>query len=112
MPQPHPDTTPALPLLVPAELIDALAVAISERVLAHLHGYASQEPWPEWMAIDTAARYLDVSPQRLRKQIAHRQIPFHQQDRACRILFRRRDLDEWMAGYRIPSRHEHPEDTR
>jgi excisionase family DNA binding protein len=56
------------------------------------------------MAIETAARYLDVSPQRLRKQVAHRQIPFHQEDKGCRVLFRRSELDDWMSSFRVPAR--------
>ncbi len=101
-------TEPRLGLTVPAEVIEALATAVSERLLPTLRSTNGTEAWPEWMAIDTAARYLDVSPQRLRKLVARRQIPFHQEDRACRILFRRSDLDQWMAGFRVPTRDEEP----
>ena len=104
----EPPNTPTEPLTLrlPAGLVDALAAAVSERILARLHALpATAEPWPEWMAIETAARYLDVSPQRLRKLVARRQIPYHQEDKGCRILFRRTDLDHWMSGFHVPARH-------
>ena len=53
------------------------------------------------MAVETAARYLDVSPQRLRKHVAQRRIPFHQEDKGCRVLFRRSDLDDWMSTFHV-----------
>jgi excisionase family DNA binding protein len=102
---PIPDPGEALALTVPAALVEALAAAVSERILARLHTTTAAESWPEWMAIETAARYLDVSPQRLRKLVAQRRIPYHQEDKGCRILFRRRDLDDWMSSFHIPARH-------
>jgi excisionase family DNA binding protein len=97
-------TEPKLGLTIPEEVIEALAVAVSERLLPALRAASETERWPEWMAIDTAARYLDVSPQRLRKLVAQRQIPFHQEDKGCRVLFRRGDLDDWMSTFHIPAR--------
>jgi len=93
-----------LALTIPEEVIEALAAAVSERLLPHFHANGP-DPWPEWMAIETAARYLNVSPQRLRKQVAQLQIPFHQEDKGCRVLFRRSDLDDWMNSFRIPARN-------
>jgi excisionase family DNA binding protein len=95
-------------LTIPDEVVNAIAAALTERLLPILRSATSAEQWPEWMAIDTAARYLDVSPQRLRKLVARRQIPFHQEDTGCRILFRRSDLDQWMAGFRVDTRTEKP----
>jgi excisionase family DNA binding protein len=99
----HPAREP-LTITLPADLVDALATEVSDRILQRLVNQPGHEPWPEWMAIDTAARYLDVSPQRLRKQVARREIPYHQEDKGCRILFRRTDLDDWMAGFYVPAR--------
>jgi len=93
-----------LNLTVPDEVIEALAIAVSQRLLPALRAAGEMERWPEWMAVETAARYLDVSPQRLRKQVAQRQIPFHQEDKGCRVLFRRSDLDEWMSSFHVPAR--------
>jgi excisionase family DNA binding protein len=97
-----------LTLTIPDKLVDAIAAAVAEHLLPVLRTAGDGERWPEWMAIETAARYLDVSPQRLRKLVARRQIPFHQEDRGCRVLFRRSDLDEWMAEFRVPTRSEQP----
>ena len=97
-----------LSLSIPDALIEALATAVSKRLLPTLQTSGGCEPWPEWMAIETAARYLDVSPQRIRKLVANRHIPFHQEDRGCRILFRRTDLDEWMTRFRVNTRNEEP----
>lgn len=95
---------PLLSLTIPDAVVEALAIAVSERLLPALRAAGEQERWPEWMAIETAARYLDVSPQRLRKQVAQRQIPFHQEDRGCRIIFLRSDLDDWMSSFHVPAR--------
>ena len=97
-------TDQQLGLTIPEEVIEALATAVSERLLPHLHTTDGTDLWPEWMAFETAARYLDVCPQRLRKQIAQRQIPFHQEDKGCRVLFRRSDLDQWMSTFLVPAR--------
>jgi len=101
---PTPTPSEPLTLTLPHALIEALAAAISEHLLNRLHPVTSADPWPEWMAIETAARYLDVSPQRLRKLVSRREIPFHQEDKGCRILFRRGDLDDWMSGFHVPAR--------
>jgi excisionase family DNA binding protein len=62
------------------------------------------EPWPEWMSIATAARYLDVEPERLRKLQARRSVPYYQEGPGCRVFFRRSELDEWMSRFRSVSR--------
>ena len=97
-----------LGLAISDELLEAFAAAVAERLLPVLRSAANGDPWPAWMSIETAARYLDVSPQRLRKLVARRQIPYHQDGRGCRLLFRRTDLDQWMAGFRVPTRKEEP----
>lgn len=57
--------------------------------------------WPQWMAVETAARYLDASPERLRKLAGRRQIPFVQEAKGCRLEFSRADLDRWMRSRRV-----------
>jgi excisionase family DNA binding protein len=59
-----------------------------------------RDPWPEWMSITTAARYLDVPVERLRKLKDRGQIPFAQEACGYRVFFRRSDLDAWMGTYR------------
>lgn len=84
--------------------LGALADRLRDELRAELRATVRAEieaaAWPEWQSIATAARYLDVSPERLRKLVARRAIPFHQEDVGCRISFRRRDLDDWMSGQR------------
>jgi len=48
------------------------------------------------MNVATCARYLDVSPERVRKLVATRRIPYSQEAPGCRVFFRRSELDEWM----------------
>jgi excisionase family DNA binding protein len=52
------------------------------------------------MNTSTAARYLDVSPERVRKLQARREIPFAQEAPGCRVSFSRRELDAWMRTFR------------
>ena len=93
-----------LGLVIPDAVVEAIAIAVSERLLPTLQQAGGSKPWPEWMAIETAASYLDVSPQRLRKLVSRREIPFHQEDKGCRVLFRRGDLDDWMSSFHVPAR--------
>lgn len=86
-------------MTVPAEAINSLVETVSERVRMSIAAQDS-EPWPEWMCVETAARYLDVPKERVRKLKARHEIPFHQEGPGCRVLFRRRDLDAWMGGFR------------
>ena len=48
-------------------------------LLAELSGLRVTQTWPECMSVQTAASYMDCSPERLRKLIARREIPFVQQ---------------------------------
>jgi excisionase family DNA binding protein len=78
--------------------LDEIARRAAAIVIEHLG--IEQQAWPEWMAIETAARYLDVSPERVRKLQAQRKLPFHQEGPGCRVFFRRSDLDAAMAELR------------
>lgn len=94
------------PIEVSLALDDALIGSIAERVADLLSPQRDNEEsaWPEWMNIDTLARYLDCSPQRIRKLVARREIPFAQEAAGCRISFCRRSIDEWLRGVEIPER--------
>jgi excisionase family DNA binding protein len=89
---------------LPAALVDEIVSRVTDRVLEALAEREAGRSWPEWMSVETAAAYLDVSPEGLRKLVARRQIPFSQEATGCRILFGRRDLDAWLAGQRQPAR--------
>jgi len=84
-----------LALAVPEELIEEIAERAAQIVVERM-GLESQT-WPQWMSVETAAKYLDVSPERLRKLQARRLLPFHQEGPGCRVFFRRTDLDAAMS---------------
>jgi excisionase family DNA binding protein len=87
------------------ELSQAALEAIAERVAAMLQpGCGRQEDplWPEWIGVETAARYLDVSPERVRKLQARGRLPYYQDAPGCRVFFNRRELDDAMRQVRTP----------
>ena len=88
-----------LRLLIQGEQVSALAALVANLLRAQPQPSGS-ESWPEWMNVDTAARYLDCTPERVRKLVARREIPYHQEAPGCRIFFRRPELDTWMAASR------------
>src|SRR3954454_9117810 len=51
-----------------------------------------------WLDVAGAAEHLTCSPERLRKLVQRRAIPFHQDRAGGRIFFHRRELDEWLLG--------------
>jgi hypothetical protein len=55
------------------------------------------EGWPEWMSVETVARYIDCTPERIRKLVARREIPFSQEAHGCRLSFGRHSIDSWCA---------------
>jgi excisionase family DNA binding protein len=76
--------------------LERIKTELLEQLRAELR--AEREPWPAWMSVATAARYLDCSEERLRKLVARQEIPFSQEAVGCRISFSRIDLDAWMAS--------------
>lgn len=56
--------------------------------------------WPEWLSVDGAARYMDVSPERVRKLQHSGVLPYSQEAPGTRVHFRRRDLDALLDGWR------------
>lgn len=84
--------------------LGAVADRIREELRAELRDTIRAEieatAWPEWQSVESASRYLDVSPERVRKLVAARRIPYSQEGPGCRVFLRRRDLDEWMDSQR------------
>jgi excisionase family DNA binding protein len=80
-------------LAVPPEWLDKIADLVAEKL-----GNRSEPPtqWPQWMSIETAARYLDCPPERLHKLKQRHQIPHAQDGPGGRIWFEREALDQWM----------------
>ena len=56
-----------LTLLIPPDFVEAIVSAVIARVVGELRSQAQIDAWPAWMSVDTTARYLDVSPERVRK---------------------------------------------
>jgi excisionase family DNA binding protein len=94
----------ATPASLGLVLPDSLVEHIAERAAEILRASATaphDSAWPEWMSVPTAARYLDVSEERVRKLKDRGAIRCHQEAPGCRVFFRRSDLDEAMAALRI-----------
>jgi excisionase family DNA binding protein len=83
------------------DFVELLRALIRDEVLALLpHAETDRDAWPEWMSVETAARYLDVSPERVRKLQARGEIPYYQEAPGCRVMFNRRELNAWMQAFR------------
>jgi excisionase family DNA binding protein len=70
-----------------------LAELIADLVAAQLSEDAPASPW---LDVAGAAAHLSCSPERLRKLVARRSIPFHQERSGGRLFFHRRELDDWL----------------
>ena len=81
-------------LLVLEALVDKLVARVAAAVVEHL-GRASNDDAAEWLDSRSAAEYLGVHRDTLRKLAAERAIPVHQDGRGCKLFFRRTDLNEW-----------------
>lgn len=81
--------------------LEQLRAELRDEVLAELRN--RPPAWPEWMSIATAAKYLDISAERLRKLTARGRVPYHQEAPGCRVLYGRADLDQWMGTLRHDS---------
>jgi excisionase family DNA binding protein len=77
---------------VPVDLDDGALRAIA----AALPTTDPDPAWPALMSVQTASRYLDSSPERIRKLAARGQIPYVQEAKGCRLEFSRDDLDQWI----------------
>jgi len=85
---------PGPELLVLEALVDKLVARVAAAVVEHL-GRASSDDSAEWLDSRSAAEYLGVHRDTLRKLAAERAVPVHQDGRGCKLFFRRSDLDEW-----------------
>ena len=85
---------PGPELLILEALVDKLVARVAVAVVEHL-GRASSDDSAEWLDSRSAAAYLGVHRDTLRKLAAERAIPVHQDGRGCKLFFRRSDLAEW-----------------
>ena len=83
-----------------AAVIEQLRTELRDDLRRDLqHELQAAAAWPEWMSIETAARYLDMPVHRIRKLIVRRAIPYIQEGPGCRIFFSRHQLDGWMRSW-------------
>jgi excisionase family DNA binding protein len=81
------------------QTLETLRDEIRIAVLADLRADVLPQ-WPEWLSISTAAVYLDMSEERVRKLQARGVLPYHQEGPGCRVFFKRTDLDATMEALR------------
>jgi excisionase family DNA binding protein len=79
--------------------LELLAEQIARRVSAQLAEFeqARSEERSPWMAIETAAAWLDWPKQRLYKLTAQGAIPHYKHE--GRLLFHRGELERWLQGF-------------
>jgi excisionase family DNA binding protein len=83
-----------LPLLVPAELVEAIA----QRVAELLREQAAQpaDPVSPWLDVEGVCAYLGFSRDRLYKLTAAGAIPCRKKRGGQGLLFHRQELDAWV----------------
>jgi len=81
------------------QLLRRLADLVAERLGVRLSDEATQTA-DEWMDARSAAEYLGIHRDTLRKLAAERAVPVHQDGPGCKLYFRRGELDEWRRSSR------------
>ena len=79
------------------QLLSRLADLISERLVGRLAD-TSERKAEEWMDARSAAEYLGLHRDTVRKLAAERSLPAHQDGPGCKLFFRRGELDEWRQA--------------
>jgi hypothetical protein len=82
-------------------LAEAVAALVAEGVAAAVAEMPRSEPWPEYMDVRTASRYLGVSEERVRKLQAAGKLDFCQEAPGHRVTYPRVALDALMAAWRV-----------
>ena len=85
-----------LTLVVPDELLQALAERTAELVLARPD--PTTRPESPWLDFEQAMAYLHFSRDRLYKLTAARAIPFRKKRDGQGLLFHRDELDRWVEA--------------
>jgi excisionase family DNA binding protein len=74
-----------------------LASAIARRVVDDLTAVLAVPSSSPWLDVAGAADYLACSPERVRKLVQRREVPFHQERRGGRVFLNRYELDRWLS---------------
>jgi excisionase family DNA binding protein len=83
-----------LPLLVPSELVEAIAQRVAE--LLREQAAPAGEPTSPWLDVEAACAYLGFSRDRLYKLTAAKAIPCRKKRGGQGLLFHRAELDAWI----------------
>jgi excisionase family DNA binding protein len=89
------DSEPPLIDQILRRLADLVVDRLMERTAADTSDHAG-----EWLDARGAAAYLGIHRDTLRKLVAQRAIPVHQDGRGCKLYFRRGELDDWRRSAR------------
>jgi excisionase family DNA binding protein len=85
------------------DLLEALSVRVAELILERIQTDLAPTS-NRWMRTKEAAEYLGWTRSALYTQVSQRSIPHYKIERT--LLFKREDLDAWMAEHRVESRGE------
>ena len=96
----HPDA-------VVSQLLEAFADAVARRVVElqrcePAFAASEAEERSPWLSVEKAAAYVDWPKQRLYKLTAAGAVPHYKHE--GRLVFNRRELDEWLARHVQPGR--------
>jgi excisionase family DNA binding protein len=82
---------------VPVEVVVAVDLGpLVDRIAAEVAVRLAAPASSPWLDVNGAAEYLACSPERIRKLIARREIPYHQEGPGSRVFFNKGELDEWL----------------
>lgn len=84
-------------------LVDQILSRVADLVVDRLmerNDAQSSDHASTWLDARSAAEYLGVHRDTLRKLAAQRAIPTHQDGPGCKLYFRRDELDEWRRSAR------------
>lgn len=81
------------------QILGRLADLVVDRLIER-NGAPSTDDTCVWLDARSAAEYLGIHRDTLRKLAAQRAIPSHQDGPRCKLYFRRDELDEWRRSDR------------
>ena len=95
--QPSRDPTHTVGLTIPDELIETIAIRVSELLRQQIEEISPQGS--PWLNLDGACSYLGLSRDALYKLTAARAIPFRKKVGGQGLRFHRDELNDWMGTH-------------
>lgn len=93
---PAPAAGSAVDTAVVDVVLGLLADLVADRLMERTS--AADQTVEEWLDARSAAEYLGMHRDTLRKLAAERAVPVHQDGPGCKLYFRRDELDEWRRS--------------